>query len=211
MSAGQNGGVGAERVLVLASSSPRRASLLASVGVDAVIEPADVDETAGEAENARDLVQRLAVAKARAIADRRSTAAFIVGADTVVTIDGEILGKPVDDDAARRALTLLSGRVHEVMTGVAVVQVNPHTDDHTTHAAVAVTSVEFKQLDQAEIDSYIASGEPMGKAGSYAIQGRGGLLVRRIDGTHDNVVGLPLSLVDDVLELHGRRLRDFSQ
>lgn len=203
--------MGAAPSLVLASSSPRRAALLESVGVEVAIEPADVDETALDGENAGELVRRLAIAKATAIANQQASAALVVGADTVVTIDGEILGKPVDVGDARRALRLLSGRTHEVMTGVAAVQASREVGDQTTHAGVAVTSVEFKQLDEAEIDSYIASGEPFGKAGSYAIQGRGGLLVRRIDGTHDNVVGLPLSLVDDVLELHGYRLRDFSQ
>ncbi len=200
-------------MLVLASSSPRRTELLSSVGIEPVVTPADIDETPHPSEAATDLVRRLATAKAEAVAatcidDTEPT--YVLGADTVVTVDNEILGKPVDGDDVRRALSLLSGRRHEVMTGVAVVGHDP-SGHRTTHAAVATTSVEFKQLDEAEIEAYLASGEPMGKAGSYAIQGRGGLFVRRIDGTHDNVVGLPLAVVDDVLALHGRRLRDFSQ
>ncbi len=190
--------------LVLASASPRRSELLGSVGISPLIVPADVDESSGLGETAISLVERLARDKAEAVSPQHG-GCYVLGADTIVTIDGHILGKPADDDDARRMLRMLSGRHHQVFTGVAV------AFGDITHSALAETAVEFHELNEEDIENYLESGEHRGKAGAYAIQGRGGLFVRHIAGTYDNVVGLPLGVVDEVLALHGQRLRDFWQ
>jgi len=148
--------------------------------------PSDVDETlppGPPAETAR----RLALAKARAVAARLA-AGIVLGADTIVVIDGEALGKPVDAADARRMLRRLRGREHEVITGIAVVQ----APGGRTAAATVVSRVRMAEYDEAAIEAYVASGEPFDKAGAYAIQGRGGALVAGLEGSFTNVVGLPL-------------------
>jgi len=141
------------------------------------------------------MVLRLALAKARAVAADHP-GATVVGADTVVVLDGEILGKPTDAADAADMLTRLSGRTHEVLTGVAVV---PGECFATT------TSVTFRTLTPAEVDGYVATGEPLDKAGAYGIQGLGGALVASISGSFDNVVGLPVEQLSDLLRPGGRR------
>lgn len=171
--------------LVLASQSPRRAELLAAAGIAFTACAPNVDEQVlpGELPDAH--VRRLARAKVQAIAAVRPDVA-VLGADTVVVIDGEILGKPRDSRDARRMLTLLSGRRHQVYTGLAVARAGEVFD------AVEVSAVEVVPLTPAEIDWYVASGEPLDKAGAYAIQGLASRFVTRIEGSYSNIVGLPL-------------------
>ena len=174
--------------LVLASASPRRAELLAAAGIAFEVDTADIDETprAGEAPDV--YVRRLAEAKARAVAARHP-GRLVLGADTTVVVDGVILGKPVDAADARDMVRRLAGRAHEVLTGVALV------GDGTAQVDLAVTTVWFAPMSDADVDAYVASGEPMDKAGAYGIQGRASCFVTRIDGSYSNVVGLPVALV----------------
>ncbi len=175
--------------LVLASASPRRAELLAAAGIAFEVDTANVDETPRAGEAPRDYVRRLAEAKARAVTVRHP-AGLVLGADTTVVVDGTILGKPVDATDAGDMLRRLSGRSHQVLTGVALVR-----DGRTVEVDVAVTDVWFAPMTGADIDAYVATGEPMDKAGAYAIQGRASCFVTRIDGSYSNVVGLPVALV----------------
>lgn len=171
-------------MLILASASPRRAELLRAAAIPFEVVVANVDESVLPGEKPRDHVRRLAEAKARAVADRMA-GRLVLAADTVVVVDGLILGKPADQADARRMLRLLSGRGHEVMTGVCL----------DRRVEVAVTTVEFAPLSDAEIEWYVASGEPADKAGAYAIQGLASRFVTRLEGSYSNVVGLPVTLV----------------
>ena len=155
--------------------------------------PTDVDETPIAGESPSDMVARLASAKARAASLLRPQAT-VIGSDTTVALDGVAIGKPVDDDDARRTLGLLSGRVHLVHTAVAVV-----SQGARTAVEVSTTGVAFAPLGEAEIEWYVGTGEPRGKAGAYAIQGAGGALVERVDGDPSTVVGLPLRLTRTML------------
>jgi len=179
--------------LILASSSPRRAEILRNAGFDFAVVPAHVDETRRPNERPADYVRRLAEEKARTVArqlakDAASDSMLIIGADTVVVIDDEILGKPSSSANAREMLCRLSSKTHEVYTGLAVLQGNG-----TVHTAVEKTRVTFESPGEDEIEDYIASGEPFDKAGAYAIQGRGGKFISRIEGCYFNVMGLPLA------------------
>ena len=161
--------------IVLASKSPRRAEIMRAVGWDFEAVASNVDETRRESEDAVSYVKRLAQAKAETVAREISGEALVLGADTVVVIDGEILGQPRDDDDARRMLKLLSGKWHEVLTGLALLRTGRAPRvlvDHQT------TRVQFCEMSDHEIDWYVSTGEPKGKAGAYAIQGRGALLSR---------------------------------
>ena len=181
--------------LILASASPRRAELLTSAGFVFEVAPANVDETVAADEPARSYALRVARDKAAsAQTSGQMTAAAILAADTVVVADGAILGKPRDRADARRMLRLLAGRVHEVHTAV-VMRVGPRE-----RAEVVTTRVSVLPLDDAEIEWYVASGEPEGKAGAYAIQGRAARFVDRIEGSWSNVVGLPLATVARMLK-----------
>ena len=153
---------------------------------------ADVDESVIPWERAEQHVRRLAEAKARAAMARAGNRA-VLAADTVVVVDAVILGKPADDRDAKRMLRTLAGRAHEVMTGVVLAREPAEASPYDSR--VAVTTVEFAPLTDAEIDWYVASGEPVGKAGAYAIQGMASRFVTRIDGSYSNVVGLPVALV----------------
>jgi septum formation protein len=179
--------------LVLASASPRRAELLGSVGLGFDVLPADIDESVLPGETPSDYVARLSAEKARAVAHRLGTGRIVVAADTTVDVDGQILEKPVDQADARRMLRLLSGRVHLVHTGVTVSWFPVTRRTMGGQTLVVETAVEFVELGTDAIDWYIATGEPFGKAGGYAIQGAGGALVRRVDGSVTNVIGLPLA------------------
>jgi len=178
-----------ERPLILASGSPRRAELLRQAGVPFEVSSPDVDETlrAGEAPDA--YVRRLAAAKAERVAASKP-GRLVLGADTTVVVDGEVLGKPLDGADAARMLGQLSGRSHLVLTGVCLI--GPAGESQTE---VAVTTVEFRPLSASEIDDYVRSGEPMDKAGAYAIQGGAAGFVSRLDGPYENVVGLPVALI----------------
>ena len=176
--------------LVLASASPRRAELLKTAGFTFEVRPADVDETPRPAESAATYVLRVARDKALAAAGRvNGNDAWILAADTVVVVGGGILGKPTGPAEARRMLSMLSGVVHEVLTAVVVRHAGSETSE------VVSTRVRFAALTAAEIDWYVESGEPDGKAGAYAIQGLGSRFVDRIEGSWSNVVGLPVATV----------------
>jgi septum formation protein len=185
-------------LIVLASASPRRAGLLASAGVRFIVVPSQVIEERLPAETPEAFVRRLASAKARSVAETRRDG-MVLGADTEVVLDGEVLGKPRDDEDARAMLARLSGRAHEVLSGYEVYDVAAGRGE----GGVVRTRVEFAPLSRAEIDAYVASGEPRGKAGAYAIQGRAAGMIRRIDGSYTNVVGLPLREVLDTLARMG--------
>jgi septum formation protein len=186
-------------MLHLASRSPRRAELLRLVGVEFVLVDVEVDESQRPGEAAADYVLRVASDKAQAGAASLAPDAVVLAADTTVTVDGEVFGKPCDEDDARRMLTRLSGRWHEVMTAVVVGVDGRHYSD------VVTTRVEFRALDDATIAAYWRSGEPADKAGAYGIQGLGGALVKRIDGSYGAVVGLPLCETVALLERVGVR------
>jgi septum formation protein len=171
--------------LVLASRSPRRIELLARLGIEPTVVPADIDETPLVGEDPIAYVERLARAKAIAVHERTG-ASHVLAADTTVDINGEILGQPVDESDMRRMLRLLSARTHRVHTGVAVISQQGITSQ------VVTSLVTFHPVTDETLEWYIASGEPHGKAGSYAIQGLGGTLVERIRGSMSNVIGLPL-------------------
>ena len=183
--------------LVLASASPRRAELLRATGIAFDVIPADVDETLRDGETPAAYVTRVAEAKARAI-HHRAPDRVVLAADTTVVIDDHVLGKPEDADDARRMLGLLSGRSHDVVTGVTLIDTGGAVETR-----LDTTAVEFAALSPDEIDWYVASGEPMDKAGAYAIQGLASRFVRRIDGSYSNVVGLPVALVYEMLRRTG--------
>ncbi len=176
--------------LVLASGSPRRAEILRAVGWPFEASAANIDEAMRAGEQPTDYVLRLAREKAEAVAASRLFG-LVLGADTIVVAEGEVLGKPRDEMDASRMLRLLSGRTHEVLTGVALVRAE------TRRAVVGheKTRVRFAKLSEAEIAWYAASGEPADKAGAYAIQGRAALFIEAIEGNYWNVVGLPVRLV----------------
>ena len=175
-------------MLVLASASPRRLELLRQVGVaPARVDAAEIDETPARKETPRMLAERLARAKTAAVAARHP-GAFVLGADTVVVLDGRLLGKPQDDADAVEMLRLLSGRGHQVVTGIAIA--NAATGSLNSSSVASV--VCFRPLSEAEIAGYVATGEPRDKAGAYAIQGLGSQLVHDFQGCFSNVVGLPL-------------------
>lgn len=187
--------------ILLASASPRRSELLTQIGCDFRIVPSDVIEDNTQ----RIPPAQLAIshAKAKALASRTEADAdnnIIIGADTIVVLNGEVFGKPQDAADARRMLKSLSGREHEVITGVAVVTGDRVLTDYTS------TSVRMAVMCAEEIESYIATGEPMDKAGAYAIQGIGALFVEGIDGCYSNVVGLPLRMLAKLLKQVGVKL-----
>jgi septum formation protein len=193
--------------IILASSSPRRAEILRDAGIAFEILPTQIDETALPSETARAMVARLAEAKARAAAaqmDAGSRECIIVGADTTVELDGEILGKPRDSAHSREILAKLSGRTHHVLTGIFLLRL----PDNATRAAVENSAVTFARLSEEEIDTYAATGEPLGKAGAYAIQGLAGRYIPRIEGCYFNVVGLPLARLYALLRELGWREDD---
>ena len=182
--------------IVLASQSPRRRELLGKMGLEFTTKSPEIDEEAITGLPAVELVKALSREKCLHIAKDEDPETIVIGSDTVVVLDGFILGKPVSEADAVRMLTALSGRSHEVCTGVTVCQ------GKTVQSEAEVTQVTFRALTETEIRQYVATGEPMDKAGSYGIQGYGGLLVSGIQGDYSNVVGLPVCRL-------GRMLLDF--
>ena len=180
--------------LILASKSPRRAEILRAAGWEFEMLAANIDETRHESEMAVDYVRRLAQSKAEAVA-QRVQAGLVLGADTIVVVDNEILGQPRDEQEARRMLRLLSGKWHEVLTGVAVVNV---ADDHKM-VDHQVTRVRFADISAEEIEWYLSTGETSDKAGAYAIQGYGAVFIEEVQGDYFNIVGLPIRLVYKLL------------
>jgi septum formation protein len=185
-------------MLILASSSPRRADLLRAAGIPFQVFPANVDETVSRLEPPGEHVRRLAREKADA-AFAVNPDAVVLGADTIVLVSGEIMGKPRAAEDAIRMLRLLSGREHEVLTGIAIVA------KKGSAVEVARTRVWVNPLTETEIADYVATGEPLDKAGGYAIQGLGSRFIDRIQGSYSNVVGLPVSLVYRLLKGYPER------
>jgi septum formation protein len=184
--------------LILASASPRREEILREAGFTFTVLSSAIDETPYEHENPHDLVQRLALAKADLVAARAVGPAIVIAADTVVVLDGHILGKPRSTHDARRMLEQLSGRTHTVLTGVALVRL----PDADRRQFAESTLVHFASLSAEEISRYLATEEPHDKAGAYGVQGRAGRYIPRVEGCYFNVVGLPLShLVSSLHEL----------
>ncbi len=181
------------RPLILASASPRRHELLTAAGLVHTVLTSEADETLPAGIAPADAVEMLSARKAAAVLPLAPKDALVIAADTVVALDGEILGKPKDEADAIRMLTALSDREHHVYTGVTV------TDGEKTVTAHACTAVRMRAIQPAEIAAYVRTGEPMDKAGAYGIQGRAALFVSGIKGDYANVVGLPLSLTGDIL------------
>lgn len=178
--------------IVLASASPRRAELLKQIGLSFGVRPADVDETTKPGESALQYVERLAREKARAVAVEQPDA-IVIGSDTSVVLAGRILGKPVDRKDAAEMLGQLSGTTHQVMTAVAIATAD------SFESCVVTTDVRFRHLSGKETEAYVATGEPMDKAGGYGIQGRGGIFVEELRGSYSAVVGLPLQETAELL------------
>lgn len=185
-------------MLVLASASPRRHQLLGWLGIDYQVEPPAIDESPRPRESGPELVRRLARAKAAAVAARRP-GAWVLGVDTLVELDGALFGKPADAAEAHAMLARLAGREHRVLTSFALVA--PGGEVRANE--VVLTRVRFRPLDERAIRAYVASGEPEGKAGGYAIQGLGAALIEGIEGPFTNVIGLPLVEVGRALEEAG--------
>ena len=181
--------------LILASTSPRRAEILHDAGFSFTVVASAVDETPIPGESPSLLVQRLADAKAELVAARAVGPAIVLAADTVVTLEGRIFGKPRSSDDARHMLESLSGRTHAVVTGVTLIRL----PDAERRTFVESTLVHFAQLSAEEISRYLATEEPHDKAGAYAIQGRAGRYIPRIEGDYFNIVGLPLARVTQAL------------
>src|SRR5271155_3356969 len=181
--------------LILASASPRRAEILRNAGLPFTVVSSAIDETPFPEESAQDHVSRLAAAKAELVAARAVGPAIVLAADTVVTLENRILGKPRSEDDARQMLKMLSGRTHAVLTGVTMIRL----PDAERINFVESTLVHFAQLSSEEIARYLATEEPHDKAGAYAIQGRAGRFIPRIEGCYFNVVGLPLARVQQSL------------
>jgi septum formation protein len=188
--------------LILASGSPRRAEILTAVGWQFTKQVADVDESVRQDETPENYVQRLAKEKAEAIAARHENA-LVLGADTTVVINDEIIGKPSDLNDAREMLKKLSGNRHEVLTGVALVKVSVSAGDSApqfeTRVAFERTLVKFAEMNDAEIEFLVEKGEPLDKAGAYAVQAQAALFIEGIEGDYWNVVGLPVHLVYELM------------
>jgi septum formation protein len=189
-------------MLVLASASPRRQELLRNAGISFIVQPADINETPLANESPRDCAERLAREKALAVSRSRPQDQ-VLGADTIVVVDDIIMGKPANAADAIRMLRLLSGRVHGVITGVCLVSVAREAEKNELRIASETTLVTMSELSDAEIQQYVATGEPMDKAGAYAIQGMASRWIPRIEGDYSNVVGLPVALVYRMLGEQG--------
>lgn len=184
--------------IILASSSPRRRELLSGLGLEFEVIPSSITEPPHQGEDPADYAGSLALSKAEDVAGSLDTG-LVIGADTIVVLGEEVLGKPRDPDEARKMLAKLSGATHTVYTGVAVVD----AQEGRSEVEVVSTRVTFRKLTPGEIRAYVASGEPLDKAGAYGIQHLGALLVSHIDGDYFAVVGLPLSAVDRLLRRFG--------
>lgn len=182
--------------LILASNSPRRKDLLNQIQIDFVVEPADIEEVLDETHTAQEAVQSLALQKAQAVAAKHNQG-IVLGADTLIELEGQQLGKPQSSEEAKEMLAKLSGKTHKVLTGVALIDAKTKR----TLTQAEITEVKIGQLSQEEIDWYVESGEPFDKAGSYAIQGLAARFVEKVDGCYNNVLGLPLYRVVQMLKV----------
>jgi septum formation protein len=188
--------------LILASASPRRAEILRNAGIRFEVCSTDVDESLLVNESPADYVRRLALAKALAAADKNPNLgadALIIGADTIVVVDARVLGKPASRDDAKHMLRSVSGRIHEVHSGLALLQISGMQQ----RVVEEITRVHFAHLGDQDIEEYLVTGEPFDKAGAYAIQGMGGRFVKRIEGCYFNVMGLPLARLWTLLREFG--------
>ncbi|WP_079910025.1 nucleoside triphosphate pyrophosphatase [Paenibacillus sp. 32352] len=192
-----------QKMLILASSSPRRQELIKSLQLPYEIRVSDVNEDTEPGLKPEEIVEQLSSRKAAAVCEmykqERRTDGIVIGSDTIVVIDGEVLGKPKDKQDAFSMLNRLQGRWHQVYSGVACIDLASDRQEVSHH----VTSVYMKPLTATQIERYIDTGEPMDKAGSYAIQGLGATMIERIEGDYFNVVGLPVSLLSDLLARMG--------
>ncbi|MGE5809677.1 MAG: Maf family protein [Nitrospirota bacterium] len=186
------------QIIILASASPRRNSLLRQFGVPFKTVPADVDERVRAGETPEQYARRLSLDKARAASDKAGKG-IVIAADTIVVLDDEILGKPSDERDALRMLSMLSGKTHRVITALTVMD----NAAGKTLTRLSQTTVRFRRLSAEEIMSYVKTGEPLDKAGAYGIQEKGALLVSGIEGCYFNVVGLPISLLGEMLKEFG--------
>ena len=191
--------------LYLASQSPRRSELLSQIGISFQVLAVDVDETVNENENAQDYVIRLAEEKARAgwLSERLEPHLPVLGSDTAVVVDGQILGKPADQADAVRMLKLLSGKTHQVMTAVALAQKSENSTLPELSTVLSVSDVTFKKLSEMEIAHYWASGETLDKAGAYGIQGQAAAFICHLSGSYSGVMGLPLYETVQLLQKAG--------
>lgn len=188
--------------LILASQSPRRRDLLTGLGLPFTVLPADIDESLHPSETPVAYVERLAHEKAAVIAQKEtvgSSRVYVLGADTIVVLNGKILGKPVDTDQAFEYLSALSGNKHEVLTGVALIR----APNATVLTKTVASQVRMRALTPDEIRTYIQTGEPMDKAGAYALQGIGGQFIQSVTGSRSNVIGLPLEAIEPALRSVG--------
>lgn len=184
--------------IILASTSPRRKALLEQIGLEFVIEPSNYEESADPGLAPHELARKISLGKAEAVAARHKNA-IVIAADTFGVTDGRILGKPHTSDEARKTLAAISGKLHSVITGFSIID----CDTNKTLSRSVATKVYIKRLTQTEIDVYVKSGEPMDKAGAYAIQGRGAVIVEKIEGDYYNVIGLPLNALAEALKEFG--------
>lgn len=195
------------RHLILASQSPRRSELLAKAGFEFTISPVQISEIPDENLNLPDQIRALAEQKARACLNSgnipKGQANLLLGADTVVVLDGQILGKPLDRIENQQYLSRLSGRTHEVITGVCLLDV----DGATHELGHEISTIEFKVLNEREILDYCSAGEGLDKAGGYGIQGRAATFIAKVEGDYDNVVGLPIALFERMLKENGWNIR----
>ena len=190
------------RQLILASASPRRSEILRGLGLGFEIEPADIDESRLSDEAAEIYVERIARSKAD---NRRRPGTLTIAADTIVVIDDSVLGKPESPEDAKRMLARLAGREHEVLTAVAVLDAN----SGALRSSVERSKVRIAAMSLSEINWYVATGEPLDKAGAYAIQGLGSLFVESVEGNYANIVGLPVPTLDRLVAELGQSLLDF--
>ncbi len=187
--------------IILASASPRRKELLEKIGLKFEVEAADIKEDLNSGLPPNELVKELSLQKAKAVAKKHPDA-IIIGADTIGVLEGEIIGKPHTPAEAKKMLRLLNGKSHFVITGFTIID----TKTGKTVSKSVETKVYFRKLTEAEIDAYVKTGEPLDKAGGYAIQGLGALVVEKIEGDYYNVIGLPLSLLMESLKEFGVRV-----
>ncbi|MFC1955155.1 Maf family protein, partial [Chloroflexota bacterium] len=186
------------KTIILASASPRRKALLEKIGLIFEVEPSDYQEDMPLGLEPHDLARNISLEKARVIAGRRHNS-VVIAADTFIVFDGRILGKPYREQDAQEMLGAISGKCHSVITGFSIID----TGEHRTVSKSVETKVYIRKLTLAEIDTYVKSGEPMDKAGAYAIQGLGSVFVEKIDGDYYNVVGFPLSALTEALKEFG--------
>lgn len=188
--------------IILASQSPRRKWLLEQIGLDFDIIPSNFDEDIEGKKFSKKLIESLAYEKAKEVSERNDEKALIIAADTVVIMGSQILGKPIDEIDAKNMLKKLSNKTHKVITAIAII--DKYEDKTLINSKIS--KVTFKKLSDREIEDYIKTGEPMDKAGSYGIQAYGSLFVEKVEGCYNNIVGLPLNLLSEMLKSFGIHL-----